>query len=184
VDETDARLLTRAKGGEAAAFRKLYERHRAPAFRFAYRLTSSAPEAEDIVQDCFLALLGRDGFDGSQGTLRTYLYGIVRHLAWRRSRLAGRESDELDDRGAAEDPLRDLLEHERAQMVERAVAVLPLLQREALILFEYEELSLEEIAVITKADVGAVKARLFRARKSLRRRLAPLLAPCREGSCG
>jgi DNA-directed RNA polymerase specialized sigma24 family protein len=44
-------------------------------------------------------------------------------------------------------------------------------------------LPLEEIAAITGAEVGAVKARLFRARESLRRRLAPLLARCKEGSC-
>ena len=69
-------------------------------------------------------------------------------------------------------------------MVERTVAALPLLQREALILFEYEELSMEEIAVITKSDVGAVKARLFRARESLRRRLVPLLARASGAASG
>jgi RNA polymerase sigma-70 factor (ECF subfamily) len=95
-----------------------------------------------------------------------------------------RETEEIDDRVDGADPLREVLESERAGVVERAVAALPLLQREALILFEYEDLSLEEIAGITGADVGAVKARLFRAREALRRRLAPLLAPCPEGSCG
>jgi RNA polymerase sigma-70 factor (ECF subfamily) len=184
VDETDAGMLERAKLGDEAAFLALYRRHRTPAFRFAYRLTASSATAEDIVQECFLALLDRDAFDATQASLRTYLFGIVRHLAWKRSRLLARETDETDDRAAGVDPLRELLESERAGMVERAVAALPLLQREALVLFEYEELSLEEIAGITGADVGAVKARLFRARESLRRRLAPLLAPCPEGSCG
>jgi DNA-directed RNA polymerase specialized sigma24 family protein len=113
VEETDARLLARAKSGEEAAFLALYRRHCTATFRFAYRLTSSQPEAEDIVQECFLALLGRDGFDARQGSLRIYLYGIVRQLAWRRSRLAERESEEVDDRGAAEEPLRGLLEQER-----------------------------------------------------------------------
>jgi RNA polymerase sigma-70 factor (ECF subfamily) len=183
----DAGLLARARVGDEAAFLTLYRRHRTPIFRFAYRLTASAPEAEDIVQECFLALLGRDGFDARQGSLRTYLFGIVRHLAWKRSRLLDRETretEEVDERADIVDPLRDLLMDERAGKVERAVSSLPLLQREALILFEYEELSMEEIGAITGADVGAVKARLFRARESLRRRLAPLLAPCREGSCG
>jgi len=180
----DAGLLARARLGDETAFLTLYQRHRAAAFRFAYRLTVSAPAAEDIIQECFLALLGGGGFDARQGSLRTYLFGIVRHLAWKRSRLAERETEEVDDRAADLDLLRDVLASERAGMVERAVAALPLLQREALILFEYEELSLEEIAGITGADVGAVKARLFRARESLRRRLAPLLAPGPEGSRG
>jgi RNA polymerase sigma-70 factor (ECF subfamily) len=161
VEEMDAGLLARARLGDEAAFLRLYGRHRTPAFRFAWRLTASSSEAEDIVQECFLALLGRDSFDARQGSLRTYIFGIVRHLAWKRSRLMERESEEVDDRAAAIDPLRDLLDSERAGMVERAVAALAPLQREALILFEYEELSLEEIAAITGAEVGAVKARLF-----------------------
>ena len=67
--------------------------------------------------------------------------------------------------------------------MERAVAELPPLQKEALILFEYEDLSLDEIATIAEVEVGAVKARLHRARESLRRRLAPLFAPCAERNC-
>ncbi len=183
--ETDAALLRRTKRGEEEAFLTLYQRHRMPAFRFAYRLTGSAAEAEDIVQECFLSILGRESFDAGQGSLRTYLFGIVRHLAWKRSRRMEREREdnEADDREGAADPLRDLLTSERAAMVERAVAQLPLLQREALILFEYEEMCLEEIAEISGAEVNAVKARLFRARESLRRRLARLIAPFSERGC-
>ncbi len=55
----------------------------------------------------------------------------------------------------------------------RAIAGLELLQREALILFEYEELTLAEIAAIVEADVGTVKSRLHRARERLRKVLAP-----------
>ena len=179
----DPSLLDASRRGDQTAFLTLYQRHRTPAFRFAYRLTAWVAAAEDIVQECFLALLSGAGFDGRQGSLRTYVFGIVRHLALKRARLAEREREGADDRAGDFDPLGELLVSERAALVERAVAALPLLQREALILFEYEELSLEEIAGVTGADVGAVKARLFRARESLRRRLAPLLAPCCEGSC-
>jgi len=184
VDETDTALLARARHGDEAAFLTLYRRHRTPAFRFAYRLTSSSAAAEDIVQDCFLSLLRRGAFDAQLSSMRTYLFGIVRHLAWKQARLTERETEEVEDRVDAIDPLRELLASERAGMVERAIAGLPLLQREALVLFEYEELSLEEISAVTGVEVGAVKARLFRARESLRRKLAPLVAPCPEGSCG
>jgi RNA polymerase sigma-70 factor (ECF subfamily) len=57
--------------------------------------------------------------------------------------------------------------------VAAAVAELPQLQQEALILFEYEGATLEEIAQIVGADVGTVKSRLHRARERLRRALAP-----------
>lgn len=184
----DSTLLDAARKGDETAFLTLYERHRTPAFRFAYRLTASKAAAEDIVQECFLTLLGNGGFDSRQGPMRAYLFGIVRHLAIKRTRLAERETENAPDCAGDFDPMGDLLTAERASLVERAVSALPLLQKEALILFEYEELSLEEIAAITGVDAGAVKARLFRARESLRRRLAPLLAArsgirSREGSC-
>jgi len=59
--------------------------------------------------------------------------------------------------------------------VARAVQALPPLQREAVILAEYEEMTLEEIARATEAEIAAVKSRLHRARENLRRMLAPLL---------
>jgi RNA polymerase sigma-70 factor (ECF subfamily) len=62
---------------------------------------------------------------------------------------------------------------ELSSMVEQAVGKLPPLQREALVLFEYEGLTLEEIAEITGADVGTIKSRLHRARERLKRMLAP-----------
>jgi RNA polymerase sigma factor (sigma-70 family) len=55
------------------------------------------------------------------------------------------------------------------------VARLPMLQREAIVLFTFEQLSLDEIAKITAIDAGAVKSRLHRARESLRAALAPFL---------
>jgi RNA polymerase sigma-70 factor (ECF subfamily) len=57
-----------------------------------------------------------------------------------------------------------------------AVSELPPLQREAIVLFEYEGLSLAEVASVCETDVGTVKARLHRARGRLRRTLAPYLA--------
>ena len=53
--------------------------------------------------------------------------------------------------------------------------MLPPLQREAIILAEYEDLTLEDIARVTESAVGSVKSRLHRGRANLRRMLAPLL---------
>ena len=90
-------------------------------------------------------------------------------------RVAVREAHELPDAAAPFDTLGAVLASERASLVERAIAELPPAQREALVLFEYENLSMEEIAEITGSEPGAIKARLFRGRESLRRRLAPLI---------
>jgi len=175
----DGHLLHDAQRGNEAAFLDLYQRYRTPVFRFAWRLTGSTAAAEDVTHDCFLALLEGAAFDDRRASLRTYLFGVARFLAFKRLRLADRETEESETAGNAHDPFQELLEAERSELVARAVAALPPLQREALILFEYEELSLEEIAQVAGVDIGAVKARLSRARESLRRKLAP----CVERSC-
>ncbi|HYP07711.1 MAG TPA: sigma-70 family RNA polymerase sigma factor, partial [Bryobacteraceae bacterium] len=68
----------------------------------------------------------------------------------------------------------DPLAGEVAELVGRAIQALPPLQREALVLFQYEEMSLEEVARTVGAEVAAVKSRLHRAREKLRSMLTPL----------
>ena len=68
-----------------------------------------------------------------------------------------------------------MIDEEAAEAVRRAVQALPPLQREAVVLFEYEALSLVEIAAVCDTDVGTVKSRLHRARERLRKTLAPFL---------
>ena len=176
---TDQDLLKRAGRGDEAAFFRLYERHRHAVFRFAYRMLGSRELAEDVTQDCFLSLMRRPGgFDPAQASLRTYLYAAVRNLVLKQRRRMG-QSVTIEDLGDeprlpdAQGPLRRLLDEELALEVQRAIASLQLLQREVLVLFEYEGLSLAEIAAVVAADVGAVKARLHRARARVRKALGP-----------
>jgi RNA polymerase sigma factor (sigma-70 family) len=173
---TDERLLADAANGDGAAFQILYERYRDPIFRFAYRLLGSAAAAEDVAHDCFLSLIKEPGrFDQKKASLRTYLYAAARNLAAKRYHSAERETgiSELGDEPAAEErgPMSKILDSELAAEVARAIAELPPLQREALVLFEYEELSLAEIGAVVGADSNTVKARLFRAREKLRAKL-------------
>jgi RNA polymerase sigma-70 factor (ECF subfamily) len=174
---TDEQLLEQAANGNTAAFQILYDRYRDPIFRFAYRLLGSVEAGEDVAHDCFLSLIKEPGrFDSTRASLRTYLYAAARNLAAKRYHSLGRETaiDELaDELQTAErnEPIRRVLDNELAGEVERAIAELPPLQREALVLFEYEDLSLAEIAAVVGADAGTVKGRLFRAREKLRTRL-------------
>jgi RNA polymerase sigma factor (sigma-70 family) len=157
-----------------AEFREAYAQHKDVLYRVARRLTGSGVAAEDLVHDCFL-MLWRNGtsYDRERGTLRSFLIGVLRNLAWKR--LAHeRAFDELEDDMIVGDPI-DPVGRERGEMVEQAVAALPPLQREALILAEYEGMTLEEITRITGAEVAAVKSRLHRGRENLRRMLAPLM---------
>jgi RNA polymerase sigma-70 factor (ECF subfamily) len=176
---TDEVLLKQAGEGDEAAFLELYRRHREPIYRFAYRLLGEVDIAEDVTHDCFLGLIRKPGnFRPERASLRTYLFAAARNLALKHFRSTGRETG-LDD--IAEEPqisprhgpLRKLLDEELAAEVRRAIFSLPPLQREALILFEYQHLSLKEIVEITGADVGAVKGRLYRARERLKVLLRP-----------
>jgi RNA polymerase sigma-70 factor, ECF subfamily len=181
--EDDSRLLSEARRGDEGSFLSLYYRYRTPLYRFAWRLTASTATAEDVVQECWVAALQSGRYDAARGSVRAYLFGVARNLAFARLRLSGRETEEADVETAS-DPFDDLLARERSEAGARAIGALPPLQREAVILFEYEDLSLEEIAQATGIETGAVKARLHRARETLRRRLAPLLAPCEvPGRC-
>jgi RNA polymerase sigma-70 factor (ECF subfamily) len=174
---TDERLLAEAANGDGTAFQILYERYRDPIFRFAYRLLGSVEAAEDVAHDCFLSLIKDPRrFDATRASLRTYIYAAARNLAAKRYNSLGRETgiEELAGEPQVTDshgPMARVLDNELASEVERAIASLPPLQREALVLFEYDELSLAEIAAVVGADANTVKARLFRAREKLRARL-------------
>lgn len=187
---TDEVLLRRAGEGDQGAFLELYDRHRQPIFRFAYRLLGEVDIAEDVTHDCFLSLIRKpENFRPERASLRTYLFAAARNLALKHFRSTGRETglDEISEEpqlSSRHQPLRKLLDEELAAEVRRAVFSLAPLQREALVLFEYEGLSLNEIAEITGADVGAVKGRLFRARERLKSILRPYLDSGRELNSG
>ena len=182
----ETELLLKAARGDEAAFLLLYERHRTPVFRFACRMLGSATQAEDVAQECILQVLRRpEAFRAERASLRTYLCAIARHLALKQLRRRGQETvvddpPEEASRGTVGahggDPLSTVIEEEAAVAVRTAVEALPPLQREAVVLFEYQELSLADIAAVCDVDVGTVKSRLHRARERLRRTLAPLLA--------
>lgn len=170
-DASDHQLLERAARGDGEAFRTLFEQHREALFRLAYHLTGAVDAAEDVVQDCFLRLVRHPGrYDESRGSLRQYLYGMVRNLIRQRWQAEGRLSA-LDEE--AETPVDTALQAEVADAVHMAIRALPVLQREAIVLFEFEGLALEEVAAVAGCDAGAIKSRLYRARERLRRALAP-----------
>ncbi len=187
---TDELLLQKAVDGDQAAFLELYDRYRQLIFRFAYRLLGSVELAEDVTHDCFLSLIRKpENFRPERASLKTYLYAAARNLALKHFRNQGREAgmDELTQEpqeSPRRGPLRRLLDEELADHVREAVFSLSPLQREALILFEYEGLSLNEVAEIAGTDAGAIKARLYRAREGLRRSLKPYLDSNKELNSG
>ena len=137
-------------------------------------MLGSAEAAEDVTHDCFLSLIRDPGrFDENKASLRTYLFAAARNQSAKRYLNFNREAplDDYSETFSSPDshqPSQRVLDDELAAEVRRAIASLPPLQREALVLFEYEDLSLAEIGDIVGADSNTVKARLFRARDKLR----------------
>lgn len=174
---TDAELVARAANGDTPSFALLYERHWRAVYNYAWLLARSVPDAEDVTQECFLALARRPkSFDPERAQLRTWLLAVARNQALQRVGSRAHEAlqpeSDLADVGPGVE--QELMRLERAAAVRRAFAALPLAQREALYLFEFEALSLVEVATILGIAPNAVKARVFRGRESLKRLLGPL----------
>jgi RNA polymerase sigma-70 factor (ECF subfamily) len=156
-----------------AEFQAAFEQHKHAVYRFAWRMSGSPSAAEDVTQDAFVELLRHpDRFDEGRGSLRAFLLGVARNLALKRWRKEHR-LEPLDADALTAQPI-DLGRGEIGDIVGRAVQSLAPLQREAIILAEYEGLTLAEIALAVDADVGTVKSRLHRGRENLRRMLSPL----------
>jgi RNA polymerase sigma-70 factor, ECF subfamily len=155
-------------------FRRAFLDNKDAVYNFALRLTGSISAAEELAQDCFLELLrNRAGYSPDRGPLRAFLLGVTRNLAHRRWRKE-RPTDPLAS--TIQGSVLDVCAGEVSMLVNAAIQELPPLQREVVLLFEYEGFTLGEIADIVGTDIGAVKSRLHRAREKLRHTLAPLRA--------
>jgi RNA polymerase sigma-70 factor (ECF subfamily) len=166
-------LLDESRKGRESAFLQLFDEHHLPLFRFAYRMTGSVADAEDIVQECFLELLRPAcSYDPARTPIRTYLFGAVRNQSLKRRRKNEMATRETPDARQEPSPESEILRSEMEDVVARAVMELPETQREVLILAHYEQMPLAEIARVMDLELAAVKSRLQRARAGLKETLA------------
>ena len=145
--------------------------HAARLYRAAALFTSEA-EAADLCQEVFLVAARRRGaFDGRSAPY-TWLYGILCNLVRdRRKKRARRQLRLVPAPSATGDLTRDVAAREDRARVRAAVAALPEEQREVVVCFYLDELSVAETAARMGLAPGTVKSRLFAARRQLRRAL-------------
>jgi len=181
-------IIERAASGDAEAFREIYFALRSPIYGFAYRMLNDAAKAEDIAQEVFIFFIEHSGkFDPERGSLFAYLCGVARNLVFahlkkkrNHSETWLEEASEIESNGNGGSPLGLVLHRELSTKIGEKVASLPPIQREVIILRELCDLTYQEIAAVAETDVNTVKARLFRARRSLARELTPYLTSSEE----
>ena len=184
-DMSDAECMRRYSQGDAQAFRILYARYRERLHRYALRLAERTPEAEELFQDVWMAVVnGRERYE-PHAPFAAWLFGIAHRRAADRWRALGRHApDALRKR---EDD--DAFEHQATLPVHApehqvqnealgkalldAVKALPMPQREAFLMKAEGDLSLEDIAAATGTTRETVKSRLRYAQRRLREALEP-----------
>jgi RNA polymerase sigma-70 factor (ECF subfamily) len=196
-EETDLDLVARLRQGDTAALDRLMERHSSRAYRVAYGITGNSADAEEAVQDAFLALYqNADTFEG-RAALSTWFYRVVTNAALMKRRGRRHEVEvpleivlpNFHKNGHragdlrllmgdwSQDPESALLSQETQALVRRAIEGLPDLYRTVVLLRDVEGLSNEDVAEILGESVAAVKSRLHRARMVLREELTHHLGP-------
>jgi len=172
----DASLGKLIASHDAAALEELYDRHGGACYGLARRVVTDEQLAQDVVQEVFLAIWrGAATYDGSRGTLSTWLYSLTHH----KSVDAVRRSQRHSGRRASEDALiteadpspavdEQALASVRRDQVRAALADLPEPQRRALMLAYFGGYSQSEIAALTGIPLGTVKTRTLAALRRLR----------------
>lgn len=179
--ENDVEALARASAGDREAFDSFMERHAAPVLRFIRLHQPDLQQAEDALQETFVAAWrGSAGFRGD-GSARPWLLSIARRAVLRQGRRrAGEPAESLELDGLAEEagwgsdpdgPLRAL---ELRDLVEQGFRVLSPEDREILLLRDVEGFSGEEAGELLGLSLPAVKSRLHRARLRFMTRIREL----------
>lgn len=182
----DEKLAALAAAGDAAAFEMLVSRHQARVYRLAWRLTQSEADAQDVLQETFLAAYrGLQSFRGAS-RFSTWLYRVAMNAALMHRRQQSRRRTEpldaylprFDENGQHAAEPADLRIASRAdeildqqQLAQRAregLERLPDMYRDAFVLRDLQELSTDEVAELLGIDRAAVRQRVHRARLMLR----------------
>jgi RNA polymerase sigma-70 factor, ECF subfamily len=156
-------------------------------YNFAHWLTQDTAEAEDLVQETYVkALRGFSSFQAGTN-FRAWMYRILRN-SFLNSRTGLKTTVEFDEQdheivGSSDTtPESLLIDQANRELMQQALAELPIQFREILLLCEVEEMSYQEIAETLGIPAGTVMSRLFRARKALREVLQSKLHGSGEGN--
>ena len=176
---SDEELMVAFSRGSTDAFSELFSRYKQPLFEFFRRRVADPAQAEELTQETFLAVLRASSRYEPRALFRRYLYAIGFKILGAHRRKAAFRATFLGTATAAHEPaLPNAIDAE--VFLRQAVGKLERLDREILLLREFEQLSYGEIADLLRLPLNTVRSRLFRARMALRDLLAapaPKLSP-------
>ena len=183
-EESDAQLMRLVSAGDTQAFRRLVERHQSLVIGTVARMIG-ASDAEDVAQQVFLNVWKSAPRWRPEAKFTTWLLTITKRLVFNesrrrvRTRLVPQSPEEEDAFSQHPDtspgPDSRMLSKELNQAVEQAMLALPEKERLAVVLRRQEGMAYEEIAEVLGVSLPAVKSLLFRARNTLKEKLAPYL---------
>lgn len=178
---SDARILDLIRKGDEEALVPLYETNRRPILNYALRNSGTADDAQDLLQESLVILWERvrAGKFEHKARLSTFIYATVKNIWSQRLRRKQREVagglDPEGDRDCSPSVLETMIETERAGLVREALDRIGEQCRNLLLLFYWEELSMEEIAQkLGFANADTVKAKKYQCKKALEKVLSTL----------
>jgi RNA polymerase sigma-70 factor (ECF subfamily) len=175
---TDYQLIQQLKAGNDAAFEELLSRYKKPVLNFVYRLLGNADDADDVAQEVFVRAYRHIEDYRPKTQFSTWLFAIARNAAIDRLRHRQRHPTEplegIEPASPVRGPAAEAQLQEIGAQIASAIQQLPEDQRTAIVLAEYHDQSHAEIAAIMGCSEKSVESRLYRARQTLRRALAPL----------
>lgn len=187
ANPSDEELMHRLQGGEDAALAPLMQHWEVPVKRFIFRIVGNTAEAEDLAQEVFMRVYTKRSTFRVGAKFSTWCFSIAANQAknrlrwWRRrpalslNAWAEAGGEAVDDSRAGGQASGQTVLSEQIAAVQKAVAALPVELRTALVLFEYEQQSMADIAAVLDCTPKAVENRLYRARQRLKQELASLL---------
>lgn len=187
LPDEDAELMMRVKGGDRAAFGRLYDRHARSVVNFAYRFVMDRAKAEELAQEIFLKLFKSAGSYEPKARFKTFLFRIASNHCLNERRRGEYKAEtklpETEDGRPAVDPVAPegegpheaLAGRDLEQALARALSALPERERVAFCLGRFEGLAYKDIAAALDASEAAVKSLIHRATLSVARSLAPVV---------
>ena len=175
----DRALIEAFQAGDEIAFVALYNRYKGPVYAYCAKLLLDSERAQDALQETFVRVYENRERLARPGSFKAWVFTIARNQCLNTMRRDGREVA-LDRELPAvrpETPFSELMKSERVELVNAYLERLKPEYREVLVLREYQGLSYEEIAAVTRNTVSSVKSRLFKARRKLGTFLKPILEP-------